>query len=234
MVKMTKKRLEDVSLVVSVCKAYQEKIGITQEDVAKSFRISPDAVRRCIYEAGEKNWISFQILDSIRRKVHNQQNMHVKTNVSDRWYEKLYSARHKYILNHLTVEFATKVVQTYNKNASSRKVHEMVGLSEEEMKDVLVKASIERLISDEDFQTMCDVSLYRGWDESDIAFIIMARDDYPYLEGEIKERKRLLETYDEVFSDADEAPSKEELQCEIKEREARLNQIKLFIEKIQE
>lgn len=234
MIRLTKKRQEDVSFVVSVCRAYYEDTGITQEEVAKALDISPGAVSKCIFIAGVKNWISFQMLSAIKTKEHYQQCKHydefAKSTVSDKWFEnKLYPARRKYIRDSLTKEYATKVVRTYIENGSDPNVHDLLGLSAIEMNDVLIKASILRLISEEDFRVACEVSILRGGSRRHVEFIKRARKEYPYLPGEIQERERMLEHYDEVYSDADEVPSKEEIQASIEEKKARIKQIENYI-----
>ena len=235
MIRLTKERQKDVRFVVSVVRAYYEDTGISQEDVAKAFDIAPGAVNKCIYIAGVNNWISFQMLSAIKTKEHYQQCKHydefAKSTVSDKWFmNKLYPARRKNIRDTLTKEYATKVVRTYIENASDPNVHVRVGLSSIEMNDVIIKASILRYISEEDFQIACEISLLRGGSRRHIEFIRSAREDYPYLPGEIQERERMLESYDEVFSDADEVPSKEEILDSIEKKKDRIKQIELYIE----
>ena len=235
MIRLTKKRQEDVAFVTMVAKAYWNDRGKAMEDVAKELDISEGAVSKCIYIAGVKNWISYQMLCDIKTKEHYQQCKHydegAKETGSDKYFnEVLFPERRKYIRDHLTKEYCTKVVSIYLENAQYADVHVLMGLSREEMNDIIIKGSILRMIPDGTFRALISASILRGGNQDVLAFIKSAREDYFYLPGEIQEREEMLRTYDEVYSDADEAPSKEEIQNSIDQKKAQLERIKRFVD----
>ena len=234
-IRFTKKRQEDAKFVVSVCRAYLAEEGISMEDVAKKMDISEGAVSKCIYIAGINNWITYQMLCDIKAKEHFQQCKHyderAKKTSSDRYFDNVvFPDRRKRIRNTLTKDYAIEVAKTYIKYASDRNVHKRMGLSILEMNDILIKGSICRYISEEDVHTICEISRLKSGSVNMMEKVLKARDEYVFLPGEISERERMLANYDEVYSDADEAPSKEDLETSIAKKKARLDEIVDFIE----
>lgn len=235
MIKMTKKRQEDRDFVVKVCRAYYEYVDSSMEDVAKDLDISEGAVTKCIYIAGVKNWISFQELCSIKEKEHFQQCKHFDAQASrtpsDKRFENIiFPERRKYIRDTLTKEYCMKVARTYMENASKKDVHELIGLSRVEMNDVLIKGSILGYIPEADFQVLMEIATLKNGDKYIMHLIREYREDYWILPAEIEERERMLLSFDDVFSDADEIPEKTAIEADLERRKSRYAQIEWFIE----
>lgn len=229
MIRVTQKRLENRKFVVDTVDAYWQNKYKPMKDVAKEIGVSTHAISECIRVAGIKNWISFQKLCDIKEKEHNLQSKYIKNGRarSDRVFEdEIFPARRQYIKTHLTEEICSGVTSKYIANPTDKEVYKLMGLSRLEMEDVVLEGHKSGLISDETFQTLCSISISKNKENEFTTLEERMKAKREALENAIAERRRKLDGYEDIYSDGDEAPSKESIDREIKDLEAQLAAMK--------
>lgn len=250
--KPNRKQLDDKMFAIKVCNCYlgipetikdcAEESGISERNdysritmnrVAKMQGISEEDVRTCIYNASTKNWITYQMVWRIMRKEHAMQSQANAETSSDRYFKlKVLPERRNNIRDSLTKEFCKSVITTckkkYEEKPDCPNINVFCGLSLLELKDTIIKGYIYGYISEEDFDIIKD-RLF--WEEDYlIKDIEEYREKYKKCSGIIEEKNRILESFDDVFSDSDDAPSKQEFLEKLKDAQDNLKTIHGFIE----
>ena len=123
-----------------------------------------------------------------------------------------------------------EVVRIYIDNPSNNKVHELCGLSQLEMNDVIIKGAILGLIRDAEFKKICGIlEQKRGSIPKLVITIQEYRERYATLFRIYREKDRQFNSYDQVYSDADDVPSKEEIEAERDRAKDEMERIRFFI-----
>ena len=225
--------LEDVAFVIGVCSIYLEDPTASMKELAKDFGITKQLITECIYAASTKNWITYQMVCDIKAKEHFMQSRYYPKAItdSDRYFdEKIFPERRKNIRENLTKEFCMEVVRIYIDNPSNNKVHELCGLSQLEMNDVIIKGAILGLIRDAEFKKICGIlEQKRGSIPKLVITIQEYRERYATLFRIYREKDRQFNSYDQVYSDADDVPSKEEIEAERDRAKDEMERIRFFI-----
>ena len=228
------KLLENVAFVIGVCSAYLEEPTTSMKELAKDLGITKQLITDCIYAASTKNWITYQMVCEIKAKEHFMQSRHYPNVItdSDKYFdEKIFPERRKNIRESLSKEFCMEVVRIYINNPSNNKVHVLCGLSQLEMNDVIIKGAILGLIRDAEFKKICEIlEQKRGSIPKLVITIQEYRERYATSCRIYREKERELDSYDEVFSDSDDAPSKEDIEAERDRAEHEMKEIEIFIE----
>ncbi len=225
--------LEDVEHVIGVCDAYMKDPTTSMKEVANKLPISKNHIRDCIYVASTNNWITYQRVCEIKEKEHFMQSRYYTQTItdSDKYFdETIFPERRKNIRENLTKEFCMEVVRIYIDNPSNNKVHELCGLSQLEMNDVIIKGAILGFIPDADFDDICNILIKKRGKLPNLVITIQEyRARYATLVRIFREKDRQFNSYDQVYSDADEAPSMRELERERDRAEHEMKWIKFFI-----
>lgn len=228
------KLLENVAFVIGVCSIYLEDRTTSMKELAKDLKITKQLIKDCIYAASTKNWISYQMVCDIKAKEHLMQFRYYPKAItdSDRYFdETVFPERRKNIRENLTKEFCMKVVEIYIDNPSNNKVHELCGLSQLEMNDVLIKGAILGFIGDADFETICNIlEQKRGKLPQLVVEIQDLRKRYEKFKFIYREKDRVVTSYNQVYSDSDDAPSLEEIEAERDRAKHEMEEIEFFIE----
>ena len=250
--KPNRKKLDDKKFAIQVCNCYlgipetikdcaeesriserNDYSGITMKKVAKMNGISEEDVRTCIYNASTKNWITYQMVWRIMRKEHAMQSQADAETPSDRYFKrKVLPVRRKNIRDSLTEEFCESVITTckqkYKEKPDCPNINIFCGLSLLELKDTIIKGYICGYISKEDFDIIKD---HLFWKEDYlIKDIEEYRENYKECSRIIEEQNRILESFDDVFSDSDDAPSKQGFLEKLEDAQANLETIHFFTE----
>jgi hypothetical protein len=228
------KLLEDVAFVIGVCSIYLEDPTTSMKELAKDLGITKQLITDCIYAASTKNWITYQMVCDIKAKEHFMQSRYYPKAItdSDRYFdEKIFPERRKNIRESLSKEFCMEVVRIYIDNPSNKKVHELCGLSQLEMNDVIIKGAILGFIPDGEFKKICEIlEQKRGSIPKLVITIQEYRERYATLFCIYREKDRQFHSYDHVYSDADDAPSKEDIEAERDRAKDEMETIRFFIE----
>ncbi len=225
--------LEDVEHVIGVCNAYMKDPTTSMKEVANNLPISKNHIRDCIYVASTKNWITYQMVCRIKAKEHFMQSRYYPKDItdSDKYFdETIFPERRKNIRENLTKEFCMEVVRIYIDNPSNNKVHELCGLSQLEMNDVIIKGAILGFIPDADFDDICNILIKKRGKLPNLVITIQEyRARYATLFRIYREKDRQFNSYDQVYSDADDVPSKEEIEAERDRAKDEMERIRFFI-----
>ncbi len=227
------KLLEDVAFVIGVCSIYLEDPTTSMKELAKDLGITKQLITDCIYAASTKNWITYQMVCDIKAKEHFMQSRYYPQTItdSDKYFdETVFPERRKNIRENLTKEFCMEVVRIYIDNPSNNKVHELCGLSQLEMNDVIIKGAILGFIPDADFDDICNILIKKKGKLPNLVITIQEyRARYATLVRIFREKDRQFNSYDQVYSDADEAPSMREFERERDRAEHEMKWIMFFI-----
>ena len=225
--------LEDVAFVIGVCSIYLEDPTASMKELAKGLGITKQLITEYIYAASTKNWITYQMVCDIKAKEHLMQFRYYPKAItdSDRYFdETVFPERRKNIRENLTKEFCMEVVRIYIDNPSNNKVHELCGLSQLEMNDVIIKGAILGFIPDADFDDICNILIKKKGKLPNLVITIQEyRARYATLVRIFREKDRQFNSYDQVYSDADEAPSMREFERERDRAEHEMKWIMFFI-----
>ena len=226
--------LENVAFVIGVCSAYLEDPTTSMKELAKDLEITKQLITDCIYAASTKNWITYQMVCEIKAKEHFMQSRHYPNVItdSDKYFdEKIFPERRKNIRESLSKEFCMEVVRIYINNPSNNKVHVLCGLSQLEMNDVIIKGAILGLIRDAEFKKICEIlEQKRGKLPKVVVEIQYYRKRYKELKVIYHEKELAISSYNQVYSDSDDAPSMEDIKAERDRAEHEMKEIEFFIE----
>ena len=226
--------LEDVAYVIGVCSIYLEEQTISMKKLAKELGITKQIISDCIYAASTNNWITYQMVCKIKAKEHYMQTLYYPKAItdSDRYFdETVFPERRKNIRENLTKALCMEVVRIYINNPSSNKVHVLCGLSPLEMNDVFIKGAILGFIEDADFETICNILIKkRGKLPQVVVEIQCYRKRYKELKIIYHKNELAIRSYNQVYSDSDDAPSIDEFKAERDRTVHEMKEIESFIE----
>lgn len=228
------KILEDVVFIIGVCRAYLEDQTTSMKELAKDLGITKQLIKDCIYAASTKNWITYQMVCEIKAKEHSMQSRYYPNAIteSDKYFdETVFPERRKNIRESLSKEYCMEVVRIYINNPSNNKVHVLCGLSQIEMNDIIIKGAILGLIGDEEFKKICEIlEQKRGKLPQLVVEIQDQRKKYAKFKLIYREKNRVVTSYNQVYSDSDDAPSIEEITEERDRAKEEMDKIRFFIE----
>ena len=211
--------------------------NVTMKKIAETKGITIDNVRTAIMLAIYHNLISYQDSWYICNKSESNQRTHYSYENSSRkssarhLYEKYLLIRRYNLINDSTDEFIINAVKTYIRNPQNENVWILMGLSKQEMNDILKKGIILAIISDDDFALMKSISIAKAKTPQAAAAI---RSSMEHLESLRNDRKRITDRislyqdqysrYDDVSLDPDYPYSKDDLKNSLENAKKDLEQ----------